>query len=81
MKRFYPNKSNWSVGKRITVQRAFKQFVALYKPVKASSLAGWKFERELATMNVRRNRGAVGLVRAFGATMFFNGAYKGAEND
>jgi hypothetical protein len=51
--------------------------------VKADSMATWKYERELGSfgMNKDRNRSAVGLVRAFGSPTFFNGAYKGAEND
>jgi hypothetical protein len=67
----------------MTIQQAFRHWVQSYKREKAGSLMIWKHERELASfgMNKDRNRSAVGLVRAFGSPTFFNGAYKGAEND
>ena len=67
----------------MTIQQAFRHWVQSYKRGKAKGMAIWRYERELASfgMNKDRNRSAVGLVRAFGSPTFFNGAYKGAEND
>jgi hypothetical protein len=67
----------------MTIQQAFRHWVQSYKREKAKGMAIWRYERELASfgMNKDRNRSAVGLVRAFGTPTFFNGAYKGAEND
>jgi len=82
--KFYPRKNPWAAhGGRMTIQQAFRHWVQSYKREKASSMAIWKYERELGSfgMNKDRNRSAVGLVRAFGSPTFFNGAYKGAEND
>ena len=82
--KFYARKNPWAPhGGRMTIQQAFTHWVQLYKREKASSLAIWKYERELASFgsNKDRHRAAVGLVRAFGSPTFFNGAYKGAEND
>lgn len=83
-RKFYARKSSWAAhGGRMTIQQAFSHWVQSYKREKAGSLMIWKHERELASfrMNKDRNRSAVGLVRAFGSPTFFNGAYKGAEND
>lgn len=82
--KFYARKSPWAPhGGRITVQQAFKHWSQPYKREKATSVVIWKYERELASfrMNKDRHRAAVGMVRAFGSPTFFNGAYKGAEND
>ena len=48
-----------------------------------TSLADWRYERELFKASIRRpNRLRVGLVRAStGNPFFFNGAHVGAEND
>jgi hypothetical protein len=83
-RKFYARKNPWVAhGGRITIQEAFRHWVQAYRREKASSMATWKYERELGSfgMNKDRNRSAVGLVRAFGTPTFFNGAYKGAEND
>jgi hypothetical protein len=82
--KFHARKNPWAAhGGRMTIQQAFRHWVQSYKRVKADSMAVWKYERELGSfgMNKDRNRSAVGLVRAFGSPTFFNGAYKGAEND
>jgi hypothetical protein len=82
--KFYARKNPWSPhGGRMTIQQAFRHWVQSYKREKAKGMAIWRYERELASfgMNKDRNRSAVGLVRAFGSSTFFNGAYKGAEND
>ena len=82
--KFYARKNPWAVhGGRMTIQQAFRHWVQSYKRVKADSMAVWKYERELGSFNMNkdRNRSAVGLVRACGSPTFFNGAYKGAEND
>lgn len=70
-------------GGRMTVQQAFRHWIRIYKPAKANSLAAWRYERELASFrgNRKRNRSAIGAIRAFGTTTFFNGAYRGAEHD
>ena len=82
--KFYPRKNPWSVhGGRMTIQRAYRNWVRPYKPLKADSLNEWKYERELASFsnNKGRHRSAIGMVRAFGSMTFFNGAYRNAEND
>ena len=83
-RKFYARKNPWAAhGGRTTIQEAFRHWVQSHKREKADSMATWKYERELGSfgMNKDRNRSAVGLVRAFGSPTFFNGAYKGAEND
>ena len=83
-RKFYARKNPWSPhGGRMTIQQAFRHWVQSYKREKAKGMAIWRYERELASfgMNKDRNRSAVGLVRAFGTPTFFNGAYRGAEND
>jgi len=82
--KFYARKNPWAAhGGRMTIQKAFRNWAQSYKREKADSMATWKYERELASFgsNKDRSRAAVGMVRAFGSPTFFNGAYKGAEND
>lgn len=83
-RKFYARKNPWAAhGGRTTIQEAFRHWLQVYKAEKATSMAIWRYERELASfdMNKDRNRSAVGLVRAFGSRTFFNGAYRNAEND
>jgi hypothetical protein len=83
-RKFYARKNPWAAhGGRMTIQKAFIHWVQPHKAEKASSMSAWRYERELASfdMNKDRNRSAVGLVRAFGSPTFFNGAYRNAEND
>jgi len=82
--RFYPRKNPWAAhGGRMTIQKAYRDWAQPYRSMKADSMAAWRYERELASFrdNKDRHRSAVGMVRAFGSPTFFNGAYKGAEND
>jgi len=82
--KFTARKNPWAAhGGRMTIQKAFRHWIQPYKREKATSMAIWRYERELASFgsNKDRHRAAVGLVRAFGSMTFFNGAYKGAEND
>lgn len=68
--------------KRATLVQLFADPV-VRKNYKRTSLADWRYERELARLGrTKPNRLKVGLVRAStGNPFFFNGAHVGAEND
>jgi hypothetical protein len=68
--------------KRATLVQLFDSPVVRKKD-RFTSLADWRYERELFKLSIRRpNRLRVGLVRAStGNPFFFNGAHVGAEND
>jgi hypothetical protein len=83
-RKFFPRKNPWAAhGGRMTIQQAFSNWMQPYKRMKADSMAVWRYEREFASFgnNKDKHRRVVGMVRAFGSPTFFNGAYKGAEND
>ena len=69
--------------KRATLVQLFTDDPVVPKNYKHTSLADWRYERELAKLARHKpNRLKVGLVRAStGNLFFFNGAHVGAEND
>lgn len=72
----------WGKSQRQTIQSAFQHWLVPHRmPAKCDSVAAWRFERDLSRYNTKRNRDAVGLVRAFGSPTWFKGCYPGAEND
>ncbi len=84
--KYTPPISTWAKGRRITIQRAYQHWLKPTTMMKRyRSLADWRYERELSRPLNHKfgtlHRSAVGMVRAFGSPTFFNGCYKGAEND
>jgi hypothetical protein len=74
--------NTWGKFQRQTIQSAFQHWLIPHRmPIKCNGTADMKYERALSKYNARRNRDAVGLVRAFGSPTWFKGCYVGAEND
>ena len=74
--------NSWGKFQRQTIQSAFQHWLIPHRmPIKCHGTADMKYERALSKYNARRNRDAVGLVRAFGSPTWFKGCYVGAEND
>lgn len=74
--------NTWGKFQRQTIQSAFQHWLIPHRmPIKCNGTADMKYERALSKYNARRNRDAVGLVRAFGSPTWFKGCYPGAEND
>jgi len=74
--------NTWGKFQRQTIQSAFQQWLVPHRmPIKCNGTADMKYERELSKYNSKRNRDAVGLVRAFGSPTWFKGCYPNAEND
>jgi len=73
----------WGPGQRKTVPQMFQWAIETYRyPTKASNVSDLRFERSVWLSHRKRlKRDAVGMIRAMGAVYFFNGCYKGAEND
>ena len=72
----------WGKFQRQTIQSAFQHWLIPHRmPIKCLGTADMKYERAPSKYNARRNRDAVGLVRAFGSPTWFKGCYVGAEND
>ena len=73
----------WGPGQRKTVPQMFQWAGGTYQyPTKASNVSDLRFERSVWLSHRKRlKRDAVGMIRAMGAQHFFNGCYKGAEND
>lgn len=80
--KYTPPISNWAPGKRRTVQQAMRWGVQREPyPQTAHSLSDLRYDRQVWRLGRKPRRLAVGFIRAFGATHFFNGCYPGAEND
>jgi hypothetical protein len=84
--KYTPMISDWAKGRRQTVQVAFQHWLQRgVMEKKYKSMETWRYDRALMRpLNSefgKHHRGAVGLVRAFGAPNFFRGCYVGAEND
>lgn len=72
----------WGPSQRKTVQRVFQWGVKREpRPTHADNMEFLKYERMIWNVGRKPNRLAVGTIRAMGAKYFFNGCYKGAEND
>jgi hypothetical protein len=72
--------------RNITAQRAFRIHTMPEYPdprVRHTSMRSWRYDRDLNRPQFpsERIRLALGFIRAFGSTHFFNGSNKGAEND
>lgn len=72
--------------RNITAQRAFRIYTMPEYPnprAKHPSMEAWRCDRDLNRPKFpdKRIRWAIGFIRAFGSTHFFNGSNKGAEHD
>ena len=72
----------WGVGQRKSPQYVFTKGVRREPyPQASDGVAFLRYEREVWREGRKPNRVAVGLIRAMGAQHFFQGCYRGAEND
>lgn len=72
--------------RNITAQQAFRFHIQPEYPnprARHTSMMAWRYDREMYRPQFpsERIRLAIGFIRAFGSTHFFNGSNKGAEHD
>lgn len=82
--KYTPPVNEWGKGMQRTLQSVFTQYVKPYykeAPTKVRGVNDRKYEFWLTKQSMRRNRDAVGMIRAFGVPHFFKGCYVGAEDD
>lgn len=70
--------NDWGKNQRWTVQKAFQWGI---KPEPYPLTNFKRYDRMMWRAGRKPNRLAVGTIRAAGATNFFRGCYRGAEND